>query len=122
MRVISDRLVYSQLTDRSSLSDEAPVRDEGPVNKQSPADQIFFRHRSPPAAVKTIIAVVAHREIAACRHLVCFGRIGQYGTRLVSAIPVFGAHDAFKAITFDNLSVHVELRRLYPQDISGRTG
>src|SRR2546423_9924228 len=61
----------------SHSTNESPVRNERPVNKQSPSDQISFRHRPPPAAVKTVVAVVAHRDLAVPRHGTRFRRVGQ---------------------------------------------
>src|SRR5437764_8780809 len=85
----------------SHSTNESPVRNERPVNKQSASDQISLRHRPPPAAVKTVVAVVAHREIAVPRHGKRFCPVGQDqmpGT--VAPIPIARLHHSLKTETF----------------------
>jgi len=37
-------------------------RLEGPVDKHRPTNQVFLRYQSKKAAVKTVIAIVAHAK------------------------------------------------------------
>src|SRR4029077_13992044 len=64
----SNGYTRGRLESMSCLTNQAPVRDERPVNQQPAADKIFLRHRSPPAAVVAIIAVVAHGKITVRGH------------------------------------------------------
>src|SRR6266576_6104289 len=92
----------------SHSTNESPVRNERPVNKQSASDQISFRHRPPPAAVKTVVAVVAHREITVLRHFKRFHRIGQRQMpRTISPVSISRFHHSLEAKTFGDLSVDI---------------
>src|SRR2546423_11538887 len=103
----------------SHSTNESPVRNERPVNKQSAPDQISLRHRPPPAAVKTVVAVVAHRKIAVLRHGKRFHRIGHdQMTGTVAPVSVFRLHHSLKAKTFRDFSIDIQPGRLDSQGIA----
>src|SRR5439155_14343980 len=104
------------------LTNQSPVRNEGPVNKQSASDQIPFRHRPPPAAVKTVVAVVAHRKIAVLGNLKRFRRIGHgQMPRTITSISVSPLHHSLETKAFHDLSIDEQLRRLDPQRVPRQT-
>src|SRR5439155_19168653 len=105
------------------LTNQSPMRNERPVNKQSASDQIPFRHRPPPAAVKTVVAVVAHRKIAVTGNLKRFRRI-EHGQmpRTITPISVSPLHHSLETKAFHDLSIDEQLRRLDPQGVPRQTG
>src|ERR1700693_246136 len=99
----------------SHSTNESPVRNERPVNKQSATNEIFLRHRTPVAAVETVVAVVAHRIIAVLWNLKCFRRIREVLLAwTVAAVSALGIHHPVKTISLRRLTVHIKKRRLDP--------
>src|SRR5205814_8229960 len=104
------------------LTNQTPMRDEGPVNKQSASDQVSLRHRPPIPAIKTVLAIVAHRKVSILWHLEGLGRVGQMSFGGVAVVTILSAHGSFETVTFRHFSIHVQLWRLDSQLVARQTG
>src|SRR5436190_249408 len=98
------------------------MRNEWPVNKQTTSDQISFRDRPPVSAVRTVVAVVAHRKIGVLRNLKRFRGIGHdQMSRTISAISILRGHHSLETKTVRDFSIHEQLRWLNSQRVPGQT-
>src|SRR5450755_3778240 len=105
------------------LTNKAPLPIERPVNEKPPADQVFLRHRPPIAAVVTVIAVVAHREIAVRRNNErAIRRAEKRLPRRVALVRLFRSHHPSDTESLRRLAIDVELGRIDPQLVARRAG
>src|SRR5437899_8980678 len=60
--------MLDNMPERLSLPNQSPVRVKRPINEQTATDQVHVWNRSPVAAVKAVITVIAHGEIPVARN------------------------------------------------------
>src|SRR5437899_12634997 len=60
--------MLDNMPERLSLPNQSPVRVKRPINERTATDQVHVWNRSPVAAVKAFITVIAHGEIPVARN------------------------------------------------------
>src|SRR5207237_1084787 len=73
------------------------------------------RHRPPIPAIKTVLAIVAHRKVSILWHLKDLSPIGQMSFGGVTVVAILSAHYSFETVTLRHFPIDIQLWRLDSQ-------
>src|SRR5436189_6073453 len=105
--------MLDNMPERLSLPNQSPVRVKRPINEQTATDQVYVWNRSPVAAVKAVITVIAHGEIPVARNDIFLVRPRQIiMTGRIPAIRRSRRRDPLKPVSFPCFAVAQPKRRI----------
>src|SRR5580704_18021033 len=99
-----------KLESMNCLTNQAQMRNKGPIDEQSADDQILLGHRTPVAAVVTIVTIVAHREITSGRHRErTVGQSEVISPGTIAAVIIFRVHHPVKSVALRDVFLRLVL-------------
>src|ERR1041385_4297778 len=107
----------------NGLTNQTPVPAKWPIDQKPTPDQILIRHRPPVAAVVTVVAVVAPRQIGVLRHderTVWLRQI--IAARSITAIRELRLHHAPESIAVSDFSIDIKKWRAKPHSVARAAG
>src|SRR5205807_6866665 len=101
--------MLDNMPERLSLPNQSPVRVKRPINEQTATDQVHVWNRSPVAAVKAVITVIAHGEIPVARNDIFLVRPRQIiMTGRIPAIGWYRRSQQLKTLSFRFFAVVID--------------